>query len=576
MGKDIPAAFPVTFLVTRANELVYSLGNLGLFVLSLDGHRRGIRLYGTREGLPINYVQELIEDQQGRIWCGTFQDGVRMVDPGAGQNPSAVSNPSGGKLPEQPVRSLLVDRHGRIWIGMRSTGIVLLSGDSVRMWTMASGLPSNTVWSMTEDSTGGIWVGTASGAARIDAEGKVHVEREPALRGANVFDCGTFHSGRLWFLSSEGLIILDPAEEHSSAPAASVYITDVSFNGNPVSMRNGVEYPSDMNTLTAAFVTPSYFDEQGNTYRFRLLPREEAWHGPVTEGHVTYALLPPGTYTLEVRGSNARGSESPSAASFSFTITQPVWTRWWFLGGLGMGMLVIVVWAIRAHELRRIDERMQAIERRQGLDRERLRISQDMHDEIGSTLTEIILLSELSRRAGTPAEMQAHNITVIAEKSRAVVTSISEIIWAINPRFSQAEDLFAYIRQYATQFCETAGLQCLVNVPDGEGKVLLSTEQRRNVFLVVKESLRNIVRHSAASSVEISIVLSGADMTMSIADNGRGFVPESNGSFGSGLESMRKRMADLGGVLGIESRPGSGTTLRISLKLGIAKPQEDK
>jgi signal transduction histidine kinase len=427
---------------------------------------------------------------------------------------------------------------------------------------------------MTEDSTGGIWAGTTSGAARIDSGGVAHVVHEPALRGANVFDCGTFHAGRLWFLTSEGLIILDPAEEQSSTPAAGVYITEVSLNGNPVSMQDGAEFSSDMNTLTAGFVTPSYFDEQGNTYRFRLRPREEAWHGPVTDGHVTYALLPPGNYTLEVRGSNARGIESPAAASFSFIITQPVWTRWWFLGGVGLGILFIVGWSIRAHELRRIAGRMQAIERQQGLDRERLRISQDMHDEIGSTLTEIILLSELSRQAGTPAGVQDRNITVIAEKSRAVVTSIGEIIWAINPRFSQAEDLFAYIRQYATQFCESAGLRCLVNVPDGEGKILLSTEQRRNIFLVVKESLRNVVRHAAASSVEISILLSGAEMTMTIGDNGRGFVPGSNGSFGSGLESMRKRMADLGGALGIESRPGSGTTLRISLKLGIAKPPE--
>jgi len=574
MGKELPAAFPVTFLISRAHELVYSLGNLGLIVFPLDASQRSVRLYGAPEGVPINYVQEVIEDHRGRLWCGTYMDGVRMVDPAAGQTASAVSDPCRGRLPEQPVRSIMEDHRGRIWIGMRSTGLVLLSGDSIRTWTMASGLPGNTVWSMTEDSAGWIWAGTTSGAARIDPDEMTHVVREPALTGANVFDCGTFHNGLIWFLSSEGLTILDPAEEQGSGSAAGVYITDVSLNGNPVPLHDGVEYPSDMNTLTAAFVTPSYFDEQGNAYRFRLLPREEAWHGPTTQGSVTYALLPPGTYTLEVRGTNARGIESPSAASFSFTITAPVWSRWWFLSGAGIAVLLILAWSVRAHEMRRIRERMRAIDHQQGLDRERLRISQDMHDEIGSTLTEITLLSELSRQAGTPPGIQAGYLTAIAEKSRAVVTSISEIIWAVNPHFNQAEDLFAYIRQYATQFCETAGLLCSINVPDGEGKFLLSSEQRRNVFLVVKESLRNIVKHAASSSVEITILLSGVEMTMTIADDGQGFAPEPAGGFGTGLESMRKRVADIGGVLVIESRSGAGTTLTISLKLGIAEPQE--
>jgi signal transduction histidine kinase/ligand-binding sensor domain-containing protein len=574
MGRDIPSGFPVTFLISRSHELVYSLGDRGVFVLPLGATRRPGRLYDAPKGQPNNYVQELMEDLSGKIWCGTFLDGLRIIDTRVDSGGTAVSDPGSEKLPELPIRSLLEDRRGRIWIGMRSTGVVHLSRDSLRLWTIASGLPSNTVWSLTEDSSGGIWAGTSAGAARIDDGAAPPVVREPALTGANVFDCGTFHNGLLWFLSSEGLVILDPREAMNPTPPVRVYITDISINGNPAPPTAGQEFPPEMNTITASYVTPSFLDESGNSYRYRLLPREEVWHGPTTQGHVTYALLPPGSYTLEVESANAHGVPSPAAARFSFTITQPFWSRWWFIAGVGLSLVALAAWAVRSRELRLIRKRIEAFERQQELDRERLRISQDMHDEIGSTLTEITMLSELARQFDSSPAAQDGYLNGIAEKSRAVVSSIGEIIWAINPRFGHAEDLFAYIRQYATRFCETAGVRCRVEVPEGGESIMLSTEQRRNVFLVVKESLRNIVRHAAATEVAVTVSLQGSGLTVSIADNGRGFADLRRGEFGTGLESMRKRMGDVGGGFRLDSRPGSGTTVTISLKVGIAKPQK--
>jgi signal transduction histidine kinase len=148
-----------------------------------------------------------------------------------------------------------------------------------------------------------------------------------------------------------------------------------------------------------------------------------------------------------------------------------------------------------------------------------------------------------------------------------VIDHIGEIIWAINPRNDSLDNLIAYIRQYAGNFFEALPIRCRYDLPEHLPPQTLTSEARRNLFLVTKEALNNILKHAEAKEVQIKMALHGDDLELSIEDNGKGFCQQEVSRFGNGLKNMKKRMADIGGQFEISSRPGEGTVIKIRLRL---------
>ncbi len=202
------------------------------------------------------------------------------------------------------------------------------------------------------------------------------------------------------------------------------------------------------------------------------------------------------------------------------------------------------------------------------LERERARISQDMHDEVGASLTRISILSELAKRQHNESPKTEHIIDQISEISGNVVDEMSEIIWAMNPRNDTLDSFTSYIRQYSSTYLESAAIDGVFNFPHVIPAHPMSAELRRNLFLVVKEALHNIVKHSAATSVKLNLFFDHNLICIQIADNGKGFITGKNGA-GNGLINMRKRMDDIGGQYKITSKEGQGTIIELSATLPV-------
>ncbi len=207
------------------------------------------------------------------------------------------------------------------------------------------------------------------------------------------------------------------------------------------------------------------------------------------------------------------------------------------------------------------------LERQKLIERERLRISKDMHDEVGSSLTKIAILSEMIRQEINNRSKAESSLSKISEISREVIDNMSEIIWAINPKNDKLDNLAAYLREYAYEFLEGTKIECQFNFMENYPPVALSAEFRRNIFLVVKESLNNVVKHSSANKVTLKFIYDEPYLIINIKDNGKGYSENKISKFGNGLNNISKRVEDIGGKLNITSAPGKGVLTEINVKL---------
>ena len=198
------------------------------------------------------------------------------------------------------------------------------------------------------------------------------------------------------------------------------------------------------------------------------------------------------------------------------------------------------------------------------LNDERSRIARDMHDEIGATLTQITLLSEVADRELESGGSGRKSLAKIKARSRGLVESVDEIVWATNPRNDSVEGFIAYFAQYATEFLKPTGISFRVKVPPPSEITgsRFDSEVRHQLFLAAKEALNNAVKHANASSIEVDCqLLPSLDLVVSVQDDGGGMVspPESRGPDGDGLRNMETRMQSIGGGFQVQSEPRGGT-----------------
>lgn len=236
----------------------------------------------------------------------------------------------------------------------------------------------------------------------------------------------------------------------------------------------------------------------------------------------------------------------------------PVWKTWWFYLLLLALLIAATAGVTRYLSQRKLRIRLQQLQRQQDIDRERLRISREMHDDIGSGLTQIVLMSE-SLRHKAPEE-KANGLAEIADASRKLVDSMADIIWSMRPENKSTEQLAIHLREMLSRMLENAGIDYRFGFTNRVPDKQLASETSRNILLVCKESINNVIKYSHASLVTVSFHVTEEGVNASINDNGQGFDP-AKAIHGSGIRNIRQRIAESGGKLEVLSSPGSGTQI---------------
>jgi signal transduction histidine kinase len=237
-------------------------------------------------------------------------------------------------------------------------------------------------------------------------------------------------------------------------------------------------------------------------------------------------------------------------------------------------------WRLRAVSVRQLQRKLRSLEEAHAIEKERMRIAQDMHDDIGAKLSRISFLSDLARRNLPEASETGRQIDDVSEAARDVIRAVDEIVWAVSPRNDTLESLAHYICRHAEEFFELTPVELELELPAQFPDQRLSAEARHNLFCAVKEALNNVLKHAAASQVRVAFVMKPSSFQISVTDNGAGFVSEKHspaagngdprsalGRRGNGLLNMTERLESIGGRCLLESHPGRGTRAIFTLPL---------
>jgi signal transduction histidine kinase len=262
-------------------------------------------------------------------------------------------------------------------------------------------------------------------------------------------------------------------------------------------------------------------------------------------------------------------SQMAAATSFEDFIDLRFWQRGWFLGG-SMGVLLLAVGGgVRLSERKRAQRRIQLLERERAVADERARIAQDIHDEVGASLTKISKLAEWIEHDAGAGHSNGELTRSIAKTARDTIQAMDEIVWAINPKNDTLKEMADYLVYFAGDFLRPTGIACGLNVPLRLPALQVPAELRHNLFLVVKEALNNAVKHASPKRITLKLELvSESRLRIEVADDGKGFELAPAEGAGNGMGNMRKRIEAVGGVFHLQSQPGEGTLVAMEVSLG--------
>ena len=250
--------------------------------------------------------------------------------------------------------------------------------------------------------------------------------------------------------------------------------------------------------------------------------------------------------------------------------------RWWtvqrllpVLGLLAAALALAAGWvmALRRRVVAQTEIIRQKLER-EAIWEERTRIAQDLHDDVGASLTQISLLGELVRRSGAAAEPAQQQLGKITAKARETVRALDEIVWTVNPRNDTLPRAASYIANSVHDLLQDTGTRCRLHVPDDLPERMLNAKVRHHLYLAVKEAVRNVLKHARATELRLNLVVSDAEIAVTLADNGCGFDLAAVDPARNGLTNLRRRLEDVGGRFEIQSQPGQGTQVNLTVPLG--------
>jgi ligand-binding sensor domain-containing protein/two-component sensor histidine kinase len=518
-------------------------------------------------GLPspsTDLARSFGEDRSGNIWIG-FGGGVARYR--AGRFTLFTTNEG---LPPGGIESIYSDHAGRLWLGSLQSGLIRIDHpESERPvfvnYSTAQGLSSNSTEALTEDSQGRIYVGTGRGLDQLDPEtGHVrHFSTSDGLALGAMSAAFRDSSGALWFGTQKGLSRFVP-ESNESSPAPPIMINGLRVMGaaqhvsalgeSEVSLPN---LQAGQNQIQIDFVGLSFAVGDILRYQYKLEGSDADWSAPSVQRTVNFASLSPGRYQFLVRAVNSEGTASAQPALVNFRILPPIWQRWWFV------MLAMIAAALSAYALYRY-----RVRRLVELERVRTRIASDLHDDIGSNLSLIAGLSEVLRQQAQHVDSQIiEQLGVIANASRQSVEAMGDIVWAVNPKRDNVIDLTHRMRRFANDSLTARNIEFQLDAPPTNQNVKLNAEVRREVFLVFKEAINNIARHSGCKAAKASLKIERGAIILELHDDGHGF-DEANIDRGHGLESMRRRAEKLGGKLNWNSQKSVGTTITFLAPFG--------
>ncbi|MBK8091577.1 MAG: hypothetical protein IPK32_06225 [Verrucomicrobiaceae bacterium] len=530
-----------------------------------------VRHLGPGQGIPEQQITALALDADGVLYVGTVQGAVLRQSSGHFEQ---IVQTAGAA-----VSALLLESGGTVWVTTLGEGLYLyLHGRQIRI-AAKEALPDERLTCVLDDGAGFMWLGSLAGIFRVAkadlleiAAGRrahaewIHLDRADGMTSR---ECtGAFQpagwrgrDGTLWFPTVHGIATIRPPQFTLNREPPKVRIEKVTANGQVGSLSEArLQTGPGRSRLEFHFTAPSFAAAEKVRFRTRLEGLQSDWQDVGSQRSVFYESVPPGDYVFQVLAANNDRVWSERAATFAVQVRPHFYETVWFqtLAVLGVVGVAFGVGGMIARARARM--KLLRLEAQTGLLMERERIAQDLHDDLGASLTEISLLAGLAVESASTAK-----IPVIAGKAQQLVSTLDEIVWAVNPRHDTLASFAEYVSASAAEMIEVSGLALRLERSTELPEVPLDSVQRHALFLAVREALNNAVKHSGASEVRLSIDFTANRLVIMIMDDGQGFSATTS-HHSEGLRNMQNRLAGIGGTCQIESGTG-GTMVKFTLRV---------
>lgn len=517
------------------------------------------------------HITRIQPDAKNRLWVAASNQGVYII------------NTATGTLLTK------LDHANTAWNGIGNTrdllhlndSITLMAGDQLGIYNSAArtleqithynGLPLGSLYTLQKDLNNDCWIGSSNGIYRFNLltkqltrysqrDGLLTIHNSSYIPETSI----SLRNGYLAFAGNQHFVSFNPGYYKPKVQPPNVVITGFQLNNRylPIdSLENlaSIQLPYSGHSFTIEYAAMSFLQHEKLTYEYKLEGSNEEWSEQRSPQPVKYTLLPHGHYNFLVRVRDAEGNYSHSTTRLSIFVAPPFWKTYWFYICIALLLAGLLFYL---HRLR--------LQRLLHVEKVRSRLARDLHDDMGSTLSTINILSNIALMQ-SPLEEKASKeyMSTINQSTTQMMESMDDIVWSINPVNDSFPKVLARMKEVAGTVLEPKNIEYNFDVAPAVRELNLSMEIRRDIFLIFKEALNNIVKYSQCSHVQFTLTRSHGHLLLEIADNGVGVRGVENGQTrGNGLKNMKKRAESMQGELKVGSAPGVGT--RVSLKVPIA------
>ncbi|MEJ2614669.1 MAG: two-component regulator propeller domain-containing protein, partial [Ignavibacteriaceae bacterium] len=526
----------------------------------------------------------IIQDRNGNLWVGTW-NGLNKLTFAELNN--VLNNPSSVKfihfrntqnnlgLSDDRVISAYEDQDGNLWFGTYGGGLNMLSPEQQNErkphfihYTIKDGLPSNVIYAIQGDNNSNIWISTDNGLSSINTRTNNirNYDANDGLQGNQFFWGASFKSrnNELFFGGTKGLNAFYPEDLRRNKHIPPIVITSFQIFNKPVEINEKnsplkksitetkeIELSYGQNVFSFEFSALDYVSPYKNRYAYMMEGFDENWIYSGNRRYITYTNLDPGKYVFKVKGSNNDGVWNEKGVQLTIRILPPLWRTWWFITLASITILGIIGLIVYFRVKNLIE-----------IGRFRTKLAADLHDNIGSSLTEISILSEvISKKIKTEEKEVTKSLKAISTNARSLVDNMSDIVWLVNPKRDSLYDLILRLRDTYSELSSYTNISFRSENIISLQKVSLSMEHRQNLYLIFKEAINNCITHSSCTEINLDASVKGRILEMTLKDNGEGFRKEDIKD-GNGLGNMKNRAKKIGGHLNIDSKIGEGTIIQ--------------
>jgi signal transduction histidine kinase/ligand-binding sensor domain-containing protein len=521
----------------------------------------------------------MAQDGQGQVWVASMLGGLWRVEGKqlvrAGfQFDAAISNP----------RALLCDHNGVLWIGSYGGGLFSWKDQMLQRYTTDDGLPDNVILGLMEDDLGNLWMSShngITGCSKRQLLAYKHGQGAPLLcrhlgpdeglanregTGAGQPVMTRDPDGKFWVANMVGAAGFAPASLARSESGPEVCLDGLSVDGHllPLNAR-GFRVPANSRHFEFQYSAPELAAPKTLRFRYRLDGLDRNWVDAGHERLASYSQLLPGEYHFRVMVGGQDGLWHEAKSPVILHVMPRVWQTWWFRSSIVVTTVAVLMAGAAFYERRKARLRIERMEAQQAMEHMRQRIARDLHDDLGSRITEIIQMGDLMPEGGEEPERLQPGVRTMTDRLRQLGITLDEIVWTMSSRNDTLPNLVGHISNHAQEFFRHSGIRCRLDVTKNLPNVVVNSEARHNLFLAVKEALNNVAKHSGANEVLVRVHYVGTVLRVSIEDNGRGFngVADRNGH---GLPNMQERLQAVNGRAEFLNHSGNGAKVVFTLR----------